>query len=135
MRIEPRTLTPTDLARIDASSREDLNKLPFGTVLLGPDGTILEYNLAQSRLTRVERWQAIGRNGFSDGAPGLDFAALRAAFQNVLEARSESADLVHEWTLEHATVRVHVSVHASEHRSGCWLLMTLADETGAARAA
>lgn len=65
-------LAPVSSARhleLHARSDEDLDTLPFGVIALDRKGTILRYNLAESRFARLDRAQVIGRDFFREIAP------------------------------------------------------------------
>ncbi len=64
-----KTLTPFDGFELDERSDGALDQLPFGVICLDADGTILRYNLAESRLARLDRNQVIGKKFFSQVAP------------------------------------------------------------------
>ena len=48
---------------------EELDALQFGVICLDPQGKILRYNLAESRLARLDRAQVLGKNFFKRVAP------------------------------------------------------------------
>lgn len=62
-------LQRADPASIAALSPEELDQLPFGVICLDRDGKILRYNLAESRLARLDRAQVLGKNFFRRVAP------------------------------------------------------------------
>lgn len=63
------TPVPFDAAELDRRSDRELDQLPFGVVCLDADGTILRYNLAESRLARLDRNQVVGKKFFAQVAP------------------------------------------------------------------
>ncbi len=60
---------PFDPLRVPALSPAELDALPFGVICLDPAGTVLRYNLAESRLARLDRAQVLGKNFFRRIAP------------------------------------------------------------------
>lgn len=62
-------VVPVPPMALDALSDEALDALPYGVICLDPDGRILRYNLAESRLARLDRNQVLGRAFFGQVAP------------------------------------------------------------------
>lgn len=60
---------PVEAQRIPSLSDDELDALQFGVVCLDPQGKILRYNLAESRLARLDRAQVLGKNFFRRVAP------------------------------------------------------------------
>lgn len=60
---------PLDPLTLDERSDEELDTLPYGVITLDAVGTILQYNLAESRLARLDRTQVVGKNFFRQVAP------------------------------------------------------------------
>ena len=54
---------------LHARTDEELDVLSYGVIALDEHGTILRYNLAESRFARLDRAQVLGRNFFRDVAP------------------------------------------------------------------
>ncbi len=65
-RTEP---APFEPALIPSLSDTELDALPFGVICLDPEGKVLQYNLAESRLARLDRAQVLGKNFFRRIAP------------------------------------------------------------------
>ncbi len=64
----PSTQVPFDPQLADDRSDAELDALPFGVIALDDEGTILRYNLYESRFARLDRNQVIGRNFFTEVA-------------------------------------------------------------------
>jgi photoactive yellow protein len=60
---------PLEAVRVPTLSDEELDALPFGVICLDTDGKVLRYNLAESRLARLDRAQVLGKNFFRRIAP------------------------------------------------------------------
>ncbi len=58
----------SDLSNVDGRSDAELDALPFGVIGLDEIGTILRYNLYESRLARLDRNQVLGRDFFTEVA-------------------------------------------------------------------
>lgn len=60
---------PFDPRSIDDRADDELDALPFGVICLDDEGTILRYNLYESRFARLDRNTVIGKNFFAEVAP------------------------------------------------------------------
>lgn len=58
-----------ELEKITRMLPHELDALPFGAIRLDKDGTILSYNMTESKLTGRDPKKVIGRNFFEDVAP------------------------------------------------------------------
>lgn len=58
-----------EAVRVPSLSDVELDALPFGVICLDPEGKVLRYNLAESRLARLDRAQVLGKNFFRRIAP------------------------------------------------------------------
>ena len=65
-RAEP---APHEAIRVPSLSDTELDELPFGVICLDPQGKVLRYTLAESRLARLDRAQVLGKNFFRRIAP------------------------------------------------------------------
>ena len=77
----PVTLAPFDPRTIDDLSDAELDALAFGVIALDEEGTVLRYNLYESRLARLDRNQVVGRNFFDDVAPCTRIEAFQGRFR------------------------------------------------------
>ena len=78
---DPEPAPPFDPSRIDALPDADLDALPFGVICVDRTGRILRYNLAESRLARLDRRQVLGRNFFRTVAPCTQTPAFEGRFR------------------------------------------------------
>jgi photoactive yellow protein len=72
-----------------------LDELPFGAIVIDPDGTIREYNEYETRLARRSREAVIGKNFFRDVAPCTavqEFEGRMRRFLLTSETVSETFD-------------------------------------------
>ncbi len=65
-RAEP---APFEALQIPTLSETELDAHPIGVICLDPEGKVLRYNLAESRLARLDRAQVLGKNFFRRIAP------------------------------------------------------------------
>jgi photoactive yellow protein len=73
--------------RVENLTAEELDALPFGIIQLDPQGTVLHYNTYESRLARLPKEAAIGRNFFREVAPCTDVREFQGRFLEGVRAR------------------------------------------------
>ncbi|MBL8955884.1 MAG: PAS domain-containing protein [Myxococcaceae bacterium] len=66
---EPQLVSNLEATRLESRTDEQLDELPFGVIALSPEGVVLRYNLAESRLARLDRTTVYGRDFFREVAP------------------------------------------------------------------
>jgi photoactive yellow protein len=89
---------------------ERLDELPFGAVVVDEEGTILEYNEYETRLSHLERKRVLGRNFFRDIAPCTavqGFEGRLRTFHKSKERVSESFS--YRFPFTHGTVDVEIT--------------------------
>lgn len=72
----PLVSSSIDVRTLARATSEELDALSFGVIGLDPSGTIVTYNLYESRLARLDRQAVLGRNFYADVAP-----CTRGAFE------------------------------------------------------
>lgn len=80
------TPVPLDARQLDEVPDSELDKLPFGVIALDRDGTILRYNLAESRLARLDRTDVLGKSFFREVAPCTQTPDFEGRFRSVVES-------------------------------------------------
>ena len=89
---------------------DKLDELPFGAIVIDPDGTIREYNEYETRLSHFERGAVIGKNFFRDVAPCTavqNFEGRLRAFLKTSDRVSESFDYF--FPFHHGGVTVEIT--------------------------
>lgn len=81
---ESELTAPPDPLTLEGRGDEELDTLPYGVITLDADGTILQYNLAESRLARLDRNQVLGRNFFRQVAPCTATPEFEGRFRDFL---------------------------------------------------
>ena len=87
----PSASVPFDPHLADDRSDAELDALPFGVIALDEEGTILRYNLYESRFARLDRNQVVGRNFFSEVARCTRGEAFEGRFRTFVAAGSGGA--------------------------------------------
>jgi photoactive yellow protein len=88
---------------------ERIDELPFGAIVIDPDGTIRAYNEYETRLSRLEREAVLGKNFFRDVAPCTAVQAFEGRMRTFLETSdrvSESFDYFFPFAHEAVTVEI-----------------------------
>ncbi len=89
---------------------DKLDELPFGAIVIDPDGTIREYNEYETRLSHFEREAVIGKNFFRDVAPCTavqNFEGRLRSFLKTSDRVSESFDYF--FPFHHGGVTVEIT--------------------------
>jgi photoactive yellow protein len=89
---------------------EELDALPFGAIVIDPDGTIRAYNEYETRLSHLERERVLGKNFFRDVAP----CTAVQAFEGRLRTFLKTSDRVSEtfdyfFPFAHGAVTVEIT--------------------------
>lgn len=75
---------------VDDRSDVELDALPFGVIALDDEGTVLRYNLYESRLARLDRNQVVGRNFFQEIAPCTRSEDFQGRFRTLVAAGADA---------------------------------------------
>ncbi|GAC1311166.1 MAG: hypothetical protein NVS2B3_03030 [Vulcanimicrobiaceae bacterium] len=89
---------------------DKLDELPFGAIVIDPDGTIREYNEYETRLSHFERTAVVGKNFFRDVAPCTavqNFEGRLRAFLKTSDRVSEAFDYF--FPFHHGGVTVEIT--------------------------
>jgi len=90
-----------------------LNELPFGVVKMDLNGTVLEYNDTEAKLSGLSRENVIGRNFFTQVAPCTNnFMVAERYHQN--EALDEIIDYVFTYRMRPTEVRLRMLKDANQ---------------------
>ena len=88
---------------------DELDSLPFGAIVIDPDGTIRAYNEYETRLSHLEREMVLGKNFFRDVAPCTavqEFEGRMRAFLRTNDRVSERFDYFFPFAHEAVTVEI-----------------------------
>jgi photoactive yellow protein len=101
---------PFDPSSVDDRSDDELDALPFGVICLDDEGTILRYNLYESRFARLDRNTVIGRGFFTEVAPCTRTEAFEGRFRAFVEKGGEAAPLRFDFLFDFKFGAQHVSI-------------------------
>ena len=100
--------------------------LPFGLVKLAPDGTILEYNMAEAEISGVRPQDVIGKNFFLDVAICTQRPEFYGRFREGIAkgVLNQLFDFVFDYQMAPTKVRVHMfSSFDSQGKKFVWLMV------------
>lgn len=101
--------------QLDRLALADFDALPYGVVVMAPDGTAIGYNIAESRLSGLSPDRVIGRHFFREVAPCADNAIVAHRFD--AEATLDAiVDYVFAFRLRPAPVQLRLIRHGDDPR-------------------
>ena len=101
------------LATLINADEDRLNELPFGVVKMDLNGTVLEYNDTEAKLSGLSHENVIGRNFFTQVAPCTNnFMVAERYHQN--EALDEIIDYVFTYRMRPTEVRLRMLKDANQ---------------------
>lgn len=115
--------TLQELESIDRMSPEELDALPFGAIRLDKDGTILQYNMTESKLTGRDPKRVIGRNFFTDVAPCTNVQAFAGRFREGVAKGDMHAIFPYRFDFEMAPRDVTVTLFYSQQTGTAWVFV------------
>lgn len=109
--LEPSSAPPSfDVKHVDRAPDAEIDALPFGVIALDASGTVLRYNLFESRLARLDRNQVVGKNFFSEVARCTRTETFEGRFKRMLAAATVGVSEVFDFVFGFAFGEQHVSV-------------------------
>lgn len=124
-----------DEATLRSTNRDVLDSLPFGVLLLEPDGTILDINEAEAHRAGQSRAELIGRDFFRDVAPCADVRDFAGAFREGARRGELSRTFKFVYTLPAGPADVIVHLYSAAPGFGYVLATIQTDHRQATRPA
>lgn len=115
--------TLQELESIDRMSAEELDELPFGAIRLDRDGTILKYNMTESKLTGRDPKRVIGRNFFTDVAPCTNVQEFAGRFREGVAKGDMHVIFPYRFDFEMAPRDVTVTLFYSQQTETAWVFV------------
>lgn len=112
-----------DLEQIDRMSEEELDALPFGAIRLDKNGTILSYNVTESKLTGRDKKRVIGRNFFTDVAPCTNVQGFAGKFREGVAKGDLHTIFPYRFDFEMAPRDVTVTLFYSKQTQTAWVFV------------
>ncbi len=88
----PSTFDPFELEQAKRLTGNDLDRLPFGVIVVDRAGTILEYNAYEREMAGAGGRQVIGSNFFRDVAPCTAIKEFEGRFEAFLDSEQTSVE-------------------------------------------
>jgi len=115
--------TLQELESIDRMSPEELDELPFGAIRLDRNGTILKYNMTESKLTGRDPKRVIGRNFFTDVAPCTNVQGFAGRFREGVAKGDMHVIFPYRFDFEMAPRDVTVTLFYSQQTDTAWVFV------------
>ena len=115
--------TLQELESIDRMSPEELDELPFGAIRLDRNGTILKYNMTESKLTGRDPKRVIGRNFFTDVAPCTNVQSFAGRFREGVAKGDMHVIFPYRFDFEMAPRDVTVTLFYSQQTESAWVFV------------
>lgn len=115
--------TMQDLEKIDRMSEEELDALPFGAIRLDKEGTILTYNMTESKLTGRHPKRVIGRNFFTEVAPCTNVQGFAGRFREGVANGAMHVIFPYRFDFQMAPRDVTVTLFFSKQTGTAWVFV------------
>lgn len=112
-----------ELEEISQMSEDQLDALPFGAIRLDTDGTILKFNMSESRLTGRDPRRVTGRNFFTDVAPCTNVQDFAGRFREGMARKELHAIFPYRFDFEMAPRDVTVTLFYSKQTESAWVFV------------
>jgi photoactive yellow protein len=109
--------------KIDTLKEAELDALPHGAIQLDANGTILQFNLFESQLARLDKKKVIGRNFFKEVAPCTDVKEFHGLFQRGVAAKKLHEKFRYHFAFRQNPRDVVVTLFYSDTTSTVWVFV------------
>lgn len=87
-------------AQLELLSEQALDQLPYGVIVLDREGTVVRYNLAESRFARLDRSQVIGKSFFGRVAPCTATPDFMGRFRTLVETGTPGGSVAFSYVFD-----------------------------------
>lgn len=108
-----------------------LDELPFGAIQLDPEGRILAYNMAESKLTGRAPSSVLGKNFFTEVAPCTNVQAFAGRFREGVKAQKLHAVFPYRFDFKMQPIEVQVALYYDATERRAWVFVRRRDGTKA----
>src|SRR5687767_11211515 len=112
-----------DLEQISRMNETELDTLPFGAIRLDKQGTILSYNMPESKLTGRDPKRVVGRNFFTDVAPCTNVQAFAGRFREGIQKGDMHVIFPYRFDFQMAPRDVSVTLFYSKQTDSAWVFV------------
>jgi photoactive yellow protein len=114
--------SPNLAARIEQMSQYDLDRLPFGVILLDREGTVVFYSETEGRQSGYAPRSPLGQN-FFEVSPCMDTDAFRGRLTKALEDKGK-VDLEIAWYGDYTDPDRELRIRVQSARNGgVWIFI------------
>jgi photoactive yellow protein len=115
--------SPNLASRIEQMSQHDLDRLPFGVILLDREGTVVFYSETEGRLSGYAPRSPLGQN-FFDVSRYMDTDAFRGRITRALEEEKGKVDLEIAWHGDYNDPDRELRIRVQSARNGgVWIFV------------
>lgn len=115
--------TLQEMENISRMSTAELDELPFGAIRLDKAGTIVSYNMTESKLTGRDPKRVIGRNFFTDVAPCTNVQSFAGRFREGVAKGDMHVIFPYRFDFEMAPRDVTVTLFYSQQTDTAWVFV------------
>lgn len=120
----PETPEFAELGILDQEIDEDLlDEQPFGIIRLDAAGRILNYNLYEEKLARLNRRDVKGKNFFFEVAPCTRVRQFYGRFVDGVERRALKATFSFKFLFDHGTRNVEITLLYRSTDDTVWVIV------------
>lgn len=112
-----------ELEEITRMNETELDALPFGAIRLDKQGTILSYNMTESKLTGRDPKRVIGRNFFTDVAPCTNVQGFAGRFRDGVATGEMHVIFPYRFDFQMAPRDVSVTLFYSKQTETAWVFV------------
>ena len=105
-----------------------LDALPFGAIGLDRDGTILQYNAAESEISGRSREAVIGRNFFTEVAPCTNVQEFAGRFREGVQREELNHVFPYVFSFDMAPAKVWIRLYYSKDSRTAWVFVMRKEE-------
>ncbi|MEO1083048.1 MAG: PAS domain-containing protein [Acidobacteriota bacterium] len=108
---------------IDGMSPSELDELPYGAIKLDADGSIVEYNLAEAKISGRDKERVIGRNFFTQVAPCTNVQEFAGRFREGVAKEELNHVFPYTFDFEMAPTEVWIRLYYSHESEAAWVFV------------
>ena len=116
-------LSPQQIREVMSLAESQLDVLPFGTIQLDPQGTILSFNRTEEKLTGRDRARVLGRNFFTDVAPCTNVKEFAGRFREGVARGELHVSFPYRFDFQMAPRDVTVTLFYSQTTGTAWVFV------------
>jgi photoactive yellow protein len=106
---------------IDGLTDDEIDGLPFGTVQLDTNGTILKYNMYEAGMAGLDRGSVLGKNFFEDVAPCTAVQEFYGRFQRGVRTRVLHEKFRYHFAFGHKPIDATITLFYSQITNTVWV--------------